>query len=55
MPKHTVSTLMEATGKQLGGRIPLVRTTTQEHFRDNHDHHSHITNTIAFGIKHHYY
>lgn len=36
--KHAVTPLMEATGKLHGGRVPPVCTTTQEYFRDVHDH-----------------
>lgn len=36
--KHAVTPLMEATGKLYGGRVPPVCATTQEYFRDVHDH-----------------
>jgi len=36
--KHAVAPLMEATGKLHGGRVPPVCTSTQEYFRDVHDH-----------------
>lgn len=36
--KHAVTPLMEATGKLHGGRVPPVCATTQEYFRDVHDH-----------------
>lgn len=36
--KHAVTPLMEATGKLHGGRVPPVCVTTQEYFRDVHDH-----------------
>ncbi len=36
--KHAVAPLMEAAGKLHGGRVPPVCATTQEYFRDVHDH-----------------
>ena len=36
--KHAVTPLMEATGKLHGGRVPPVCASTQEYFRDIHDH-----------------
>lgn len=36
--KHAVTPLMEATGKLHGGRVPPVCATTQDYFRDVHDH-----------------
>lgn len=36
--KHAVAPMMEATGRLHGGRVPPVCTTTQEYFRDVHDH-----------------
>ena len=36
--KHAVAPLMDATGKLYGGRVPPICSTTQEYFRDVHDH-----------------
>ncbi len=44
--KHAVMPLMEATGKLHGVRVPPVCTTTQEYFRDVHDHLTRINATI---------
>jgi len=44
--KHAVSPLMEATGKLHGGRIPPVCTSTQDYFRDVHDHLTRINSAI---------
>ena len=44
--KHAVSPLMEAAGKLHGGRVPPVCSTTQEYFRDVHDHLTRINSAI---------
>lgn len=44
--KHAVTPLMEATGKLHGGRVPPVCSTTQEYFRDVHDHLTRINTGI---------
>lgn len=44
--KHAVTPLMEATGKLHGGRVPPVCATTQEYFRDVHDHLTRINTGI---------
>jgi magnesium transporter len=44
--KHAVTPLMEAAGKLHGGRVPRVCNTTQEYFRDVHDHLSRINSSI---------
>lgn len=44
--KHAVTPLMEATGKLHGGRVPAVCNTTQEYFRDVHDHLTRINTAI---------
>jgi len=44
--KHAVAPLMEATGKLHGGRVPPICATTQEYFRDVHDHLTRINATI---------
>jgi magnesium transporter len=36
--RHSVTPLMEAMGKLHGGRVPPVCATTQDYFRDIHDH-----------------
>ena len=44
--KHAVAPLMEAVGKLYGGRVPPVCATTQEYFRDVHDHLARINGGI---------
>lgn len=44
--KHAVTPLMEATGKLHGGRVPPVCVSTQEYFRDVHDHLTRINTGI---------
>ena len=44
--KHAVSPLMEASGKLYGGRVPPVCSSTQEYFRDVHDHLTRINAAI---------
>ncbi|MGV8933743.1 MAG: magnesium/cobalt transporter CorA [Gallionellaceae bacterium] len=44
--KHAVTPLMEAAGKLHGGRVPRVCNTTQEYFRDVHDHLTRINSSI---------
>lgn len=44
--KHAVTPLMEAAGKLHGGRVPRVCATTQEYFRDVHDHLTRINISI---------
>lgn len=44
--KHAVAPLMDATGKLYGGRVPPICATTQEYFRDVHDHLTRINATI---------
>jgi len=44
--KHAVSPLMEASGKLHGGRVPPVCATTQDYFRDVHDHLTRINAAI---------
>lgn len=36
--KHAVASLMEASTKLFGGRVPRICANTQEYFRDVHDH-----------------
>ena len=44
--KHAVSPLMEASGKLYGGRVPPICLSTQEYFRDIHDHLTRINAAI---------
>ena len=44
--KHAVTPMMEASGKLHGGRVPPVCVTTQEYFRDVHDHLTRINTGI---------
>lgn len=44
--KHAVAPLMEAVGKLYGGRVPPVCASTQEYFRDVHDHLARINGGI---------
>ena len=44
--KHAVTPLMEASGKLHGGRVPPICNTTQEYFRDVHDHLTRINTAI---------
>ncbi len=44
--RHAVAPLLEVTSKLHGGRVPAVCTTTQEYFRDVHDHLSRINGSI---------
>ena len=44
--KHAVTPLMEAVGKLYGGRVPPACITTQEYFRDVHDHLTRINAAI---------
>ena len=44
--KHAVTPMMEASGKLHGGRVPPVCVTTQEYFRDVHDHLTRINTAI---------
>lgn len=44
--KHAVTPLMEAVGKLHGGRVPPICSTTQEYFRDVHDHLTRINTAI---------
>ena len=50
MLRHAVSPLLEAASKLHGGRVPEVCTTTQEYFRDVHDHLARI-NSVIDGIR----
>jgi len=44
--RHAVAPLLEVAGKLHGGRVPRVCQTTQEYFRDVHDHLARIQTTI---------
>ncbi len=44
--RHAVAPLLEVTSKLHGGRVPRVCQTTQEYFRDVHDHLARIQATI---------
>ena len=44
--RHAVAPLLEVTGKLHGGRVPAVCATTQEYFRDVHDHLARINSAI---------
>ena len=44
--RHAVAPLLEVTSKLHGGRVPAVCATTQEYFRDVHDHLSRINGSI---------
>ncbi|XVJ70893.1 MAG: magnesium/cobalt transporter CorA [Rhizobacter sp.] len=44
--RHAVAPLLEVTSKLHGGRVPGVCTTTEEYFRDVHDHLMRINATI---------
>ena len=44
--KHAVFPLMEATGKLYGGRVPAICVSSQEYFRDVHDHLYRINQSI---------
>lgn len=44
--KHTVTPLMEASGKLYGGRVPAICANTQDYFRDVYDHLYRINTSI---------
>ena len=44
--RHAVAPLLEVAGKLHGGRVPSVCASTQEYFRDVHDHLARISATI---------
>jgi magnesium transporter len=44
--RHAVAPLLEVVGKLHGGRVPAVCATTQEYFRDVHDHLARINGAI---------
>ncbi len=44
--RHAVAPLLEVAGKLYGGRVPAVCLTTQEYFRDVHDHLARIYGSI---------
>lgn len=44
--KHTVTPLMEASGKLFGGRVPAICANTQDYFRDVYDHLYRINTSI---------
>ena len=44
--RHAVGPLLEVAGKLYGGRVPEVCLTTQEYFRDVHDHLARIYGSI---------
>lgn len=44
--RHAVAPLLEVAGKLHGGRVPAVCATTQEYFRDVHDHLARINAAI---------
>lgn len=44
--RHAVAPLLEVAGKLHGGRVPSVCASTQEYFRDVHDHLARISSTI---------
>ena len=44
--RHAVAPLVEVAGKLHGGRVPSVCASTQEYFRDVHDHLTRISSTI---------
>lgn len=44
--RHAVAPLLEVAGKLHGGRVPAVCATTQEYFRDVHDHLTRINTAI---------
>ena len=44
--RHAVAPLLEVVGKLHGGRVPAVCATTQEYFRDVHDHLARINGGI---------
>ena len=46
MLRHAVAPLLEVAGKLHGGRVPSVCASTQEYFRDVHDHLARISATI---------
>jgi len=48
--RHAVAPLLEVAGKLHGGRVPSVCATTQEYFRDIHDHLARI-NAAIDGIR----
>jgi len=48
--RHAVAPLLEVAGKLHGGRVPSVCATTQEYFRDIHDHLARM-NTAIDGIR----
>jgi magnesium transporter len=48
--RHAVAPLVEVAGKLHGGRVPAVCASTQEYFRDVHDHLTRI-NTAIDGIR----
>jgi magnesium transporter len=48
--RHAAAPLLEAASKLHGGRVPAVCATTQEYFRDVHDHLARI-NSVIDGIR----
>lgn len=44
--RHAVAPLVEVASKLHGGRVPAVCSSTQEYFRDVHDHLARISSTI---------